>query len=300
MGNEGRWMEVHIASSEMRRISNIGCLVEREHGVDRWIENFRGVLKDLADQSRSGGFMADVRSTFYEDDIYVFTPKGKMVVLPKGATAIDFAFEIHNKVGEQMKFAVINDKLCSVKTVLSKGDRVRIGLDDTPSIDQSWLDHVITYKARTGIRRFLNRQPDKMIEGFVLCPNCHPISGDEVIGFRLANNKVEVHRCDCRKAIELAAEKGDSIEREVDMTEFENLAFSVRFHVESVNKDQLLLTIVSLVSGQMKLSLGNLHSTIADDIVSTDFEVYVHSYNEIRQLKDALSALPNVYGLRTY
>jgi GTP pyrophosphokinase len=128
MGNEGRWMEVHIASSEMRRISNIGCLVEREHGVDRWIENFRGVLKDLADQSRSGGFMADVRSTFYEDDIYVFTPKGKMVVLPKGATAIDFAFEIHNKVGEQMKFAVINDKLCSVKTVLSKGDRVRIGL----------------------------------------------------------------------------------------------------------------------------------------------------------------------------
>jgi hypothetical protein len=57
---------------------------------------------------------------------------------------------------------------------------------------------------------------------------------------------------------------------------------------------------VSLVSGQMKLSLGNLHSTIADDIVSTDFEVYVHSYNEIRQLKDALSALPNVYGLRTY
>jgi hypothetical protein len=86
----------------------------------------------------------------------------------------------------------------------------------------------------------------------------------------------------------------------VDMTEFENLAFSVRFHVESVNKDQLLLTIVSLVSGQMKLSLGNLHSTIADDIVSTDFEVYVHSYNEIRQLKDALSALPNVYGLRTY
>lgn len=293
-------MEVHIASSEMKRISNIGCLVEREHGVDHWIENFRGVLKDLADQSRSGGFMEDVRSTFYEDDIYVFTPKGKMVVLPKGATAIDFAFEIHNKVGEQMKFAVINDKLCSAKTVLRKGDRVRIGLDEVPSIDQSWLDHVVTYKARIGIRRFLNRQPSGENGNFVLCASCKPISGDEVIGFRLPDGRTEVHRCDCRKAIEKAAEMGDSIEQKVDMKMFEKMSFPVSFHVKSVNNDQLLLTIVSLVSGQMKLSLGNLHSTIADDIVSTDFEVYVHSYNEIRQLKDALSALPNVYGLRTY
>ena len=300
MGNEGRWMEVHIASTEMKRISNIGCLVEREHGVDRWIENFRGVLKDLADQSRAGAFMEDVRSTFYEDDIYVFTPKGKMVVLPKGATAIDFAFEIHNKVGEQMKFAVINDKLCSAKTVLQKGDRVRIGLDDVPSIDKSWLDHVITYKARIGIRRFLNRQPSRMSEGFVLCASCKPISGDEVIGFRLPDGRTEVHRCDCRKAIEKAAEMGDSIEEKLDMKELEQMAFSIHFHLESVNKDQLLLAIVSLVSEQMHLSLGNLHSTIADDIVSTDFEVYVHSYNEIKKLKDALSALPGVYGLRTY
>ena len=193
MGNEGRWMEVHIASTDMMKVSNQGCLVERdEHGIERWIDNFKRVLKELAEQGKGVRFMEDVRSTFYEDDIHVFTPKGKMIILPKGATAIDFAFEIHNKVGEQMKFAVINDKLCSVKTVLSKGDRVRIGLDDTPSIDQSWLDHVITYKARTGIRRFLNRPPAKVNEGFVLCPHCHPISGDEVIGFRLPNNKVEV------------------------------------------------------------------------------------------------------------
>ena len=300
MGNEGRWMEVHIASSEMKRISNIGCLVEREHGVDKWIENFRNVLRELSEQGRSGGFMEDVRSTFYEDDIYVFTPKGKMLILPKGATAIDFAFEIHNKLGEQMKFAVINDKLCSAKTVLSKGDRVRIGTDDEPSIDKSWLEHVVTYKARMGIRRFLNRQPAKVSDEFVMCPVCNPISGDEVIGFRLSDNKIEVHKCLCRKAIEKAAQKGDSIERKVDITEFEQLAFPVHFHIRSVNKDQLLLAIVSLVSEQMHLSLGNLHSTIEDDIVSTDFEVYVHSHSEIQQLKAALGALPNVYGLRTY
>ena len=300
MGNEGRWMEVHIASSEMKRISNIGCLVEREHGVDKWIENFRNVLRELSEQGRSGGFMEDVRSTFYEDDIYVFTPKGKMLILPKGATAIDFAFEIHNKLGEQMKFAVINDKLCSAKTVLSKGDRVRIGTDDEPSIDKSWLEHVVTYKARMGIRRFLNRQPAKVSDEFVMCPVCNPISGDEVIGFRLSDNKIEVHKCLCRKAIEKAAQKGDSIERKVDITEFEQLAFPVHFHIRSVNKDQLLLAIVSLVSEQMHLSLGNLHSTIEDDIVSTDFEVFVHSHSEIQQLKAALGALPNVYGLRTY
>ena len=298
MGNEGRWMEVHIASTEMREISNHGCLIGRERNVERWLDNFRRVLKELADQGKSGGFMEDVRSTFYEDDIYVFTPQGKMVVLPKGSTAIDFAFEIHNKVGEQMKFAVINDKLCSVKTVLQKGDRVRIGTDDTPSIDASWLDHVLTYKARAGIRRFLHKNPIK-VGDLVLCPNCKPIFGDEVIGFRLPDGRIEVHQCHCRKAISMAAEAGDSIEKTVDMREFEKMSFPVQFHVESVNKDQLLLTIVSLVSEKLKLSLGNLHSTIEDDIVSTDFEVFVHSHNDISQLKDALTALPHVYGLRT-
>ena len=298
MGNEGRWMEVHIASTEMMEISNHGCLVGRERNVERWLDNFRRVLKEIADQGKNGVFMEDVRSTFYEDDIYVFTPKGKMVVLPKGATAIDFAFEIHNKVGEQMKFAIINDKLCSVKTKLNKGDRVRIGTDDNPSIDSSWLDHVITYKARTGIRRYLNRH-SVSVGDLVLCPDCKPISGDEVIGFRLPDGRTEVHQCHCRKAISMAAEAGDSIEKEVDMREFEKMSFPVQFHVESVNKDQLLLTIVSLVSQEMGLSLGNLHSTIEDDIVSTDFEVFVHSHGDISHLKDALTALPHVYGLRT-
>ena len=298
MGNEGRWMEVHIASTEMMEISNHGCLIGRERNVERWLDNFRRVLKELADQGKSGGFMEDVRSTFYEDDIYVFTPKGKMVILPKGATAIDFAFEIHNKVGEQMKFAVINDKLCSVKTKLQKGDRVRIGTDEVPSIDASWLDHVITYKARAGIRKHLHKCPIKMGD-LVLCPDCKPISGDEVIGFRLPDGRIEVHQCHCRKAISMAAEAGDSIEKTVDMREFEQMSFPVQFHVESVNQDQLLLTIVSLVSEKLKLSLGNLHSTIEDDIVSTDFEVFVHSHDDISQLKDALTALPHVYGLRT-
>ncbi|MBR5234917.1 MAG: bifunctional (p)ppGpp synthetase/guanosine-3',5'-bis(diphosphate) 3'-pyrophosphohydrolase [Bacteroidaceae bacterium] len=301
MGNEGRWMEVHIASTDMMRVSNRGCLVDRdEHGIERWIDNFKRVLRELADQGKSGRFMEDVRSTFYEDDIYVFTPKGKMVILPKGATAIDFAFEIHNKIGEQMKFAIINDKLCSAKTVLRKGDRVRIGTDDVPSIDKSWLNHVITYKARVGIRRHLNRHPVKVGENFVICPECKPISGDEVIGFKLSDGRIEVHQCHCPHAIEKAAQKGDSIEQKVDMREFEQMVYPIHFHVESVNKDQLLLAIVSLVSDTMKLSLGNLQSTIEDDIVSTDFEVYVHSHNEIKQLKDAISSLPHVYGMRTY
>lgn len=301
MGNEGRWMEVHIASSEMMKVSQKGCLVERdEHGIERWIENFKKVLKELAEQGKNGRFMEDVRSTFYEDDIYVFTPKGKMVILPKGATAIDFAFEIHNKIGEQIKFAIINDKLCSAKTVLRKGDRVRIGTDETPSIDKSWLNHVITYKARAGIRRFLNKQPVKVGEEIVICPICKPIYGDEVIGFKLPDGRIEVHQCHCHQAIEKAAEKGDSIVKEVDMHEFEQMVYPIHFHIESVNKDQLLLAIISLVSGTMKLSLGNLQSTIEDDIVSTDFEVYVHSHSEINQLKDSISSLPHVYGMRTY
>ena len=77
---------------------------------------------------------------------------------------------------------------------------------------------------------------------------------------------------------------------------FNGLSYGLLFRAKSI---LCMTVIVSLISDRMALSLGNLQSTIVDDIVSTDFEVFVHSHSEIQELKDAIAALPNVYGLRT-
>ena len=117
MGNEGRWMEVHIQSREMYRISQYGCLAEQVIGIDNWIEKFKRVLQDVAAQSKDQIF-DDVIASFYHDDILVFASDGSKVLLPKKASAVDFAYEIHSDVGDHAKYAIVNDHLCQSTPLL--------------------------------------------------------------------------------------------------------------------------------------------------------------------------------------
>ena len=97
LSEQGIWEEVHISSERMVRNSRLGCAAEcTEENVAAWLEKFKYVLQDVADDSHDMEFMDGVTSSFYNDDIMVFTPKGRGVILPKGATALDFAFEIHS------------------------------------------------------------------------------------------------------------------------------------------------------------------------------------------------------------
>mgnify|MGYP003440305205 CR=1 FL=1 len=115
-------------------------------------------------------------ASFYNDDIMVFTPKGKGIILPKGATALDFAYEIHSKIGQHAVYARINGKLMSVKTVLHRGDCVEIGTNENSCPDTDWIDHVLTYKAKRHLRSYLSTVSD--IE-YQRCHHCHPLPGDE-------------------------------------------------------------------------------------------------------------------------
>ena len=117
LSNFGSWEEVHISSERMMRNNHIGVVSERrEDSVRLWIEKFRSVLRDLELHQDNSDFIVDVSRAFYNDNIMVLTPKGKVVNLPKGATALDFAFEVHSEVGEHAHYARINGQLCSVKT----------------------------------------------------------------------------------------------------------------------------------------------------------------------------------------
>ena len=138
LSNFGSWEEVHISSERMARASQLGVVAERsEDNVRRWIDKFRIVLKDMEFHKKEGDFIENVVTTFYNDDIMVFTPKGMPVNLPKRATALDFAFEIHSHIGEHAHYARINGQLASIKTELHRGDIVEIvtNADVTPMLD---------------------------------------------------------------------------------------------------------------------------------------------------------------------
>lgn len=127
LSHYGCWEEVHISTERMVRHNTIGIVAEREESnIRRWVDRFRKVLKDMEFHLKDGGLIQNVVTSFYNDDIMVFTPKGLAINLPKRATALDFAFEIHSRIGEHAHYARINGQLASIKAVLHRGDVIEI------------------------------------------------------------------------------------------------------------------------------------------------------------------------------
>lgn len=300
MGNEGRWMEVHIQSTSMRERSYYGCLVERETGVEGWIAKFRDILKDISFHGKESGFSIEsVIRTFYNDDIVVFSPNGTQFILPSGASALDFAYEIHSNIGEHAQYAIINDKLKSIFTKLQHGDRVRIGSETSHHPKEFWLDHVVTYKAIQYIKQYLRREKAKKGEvgtQYILCPNCEPLPGDEVIGFRHNDNTVTIHKCNCPTAISVAAQQGDIIEN-VSLYPSEK-TYPVTIFIKAVNRDGFLLDLITEISQKNLLSIESIKSTTEDEIIDCTIIFYVHSINELKDVEEDIRDMKNIYEVR--
>ena len=293
MCDRGAWVEIHISSERMARNSRMSCVAERATSVEKWIEKFKSVLQDIAYHGKDGGFIEDVVSSFYHDDIIVFTPKGNSVMLPKGATALDFAYEIHTKIGDKAKFARINGKLCSIKTVLTRGDRVEIGTDIGTRPSPDWLDSAITYKARKSIASALRKTNAERAEPeYCLCPVCHPIPGDEVVGFSAKGEQAAIHKRNCPDAISLAAQDGESIV-EVDFTASSTL-YAARIEIAAVNRNNLLLDLVSIISRELQLSITDICSMMKDEIVRTTVNLSVHSAGELTSIISRLERIESI------
>ena len=291
LNEKGRWEELHISSERMVRNGRLGCAAERtDENIQSWLNKFNELLKEVADQEAGMDFMDGVTSSFYYDDIMVFTPKGKCVILPKGATALDFAFEIHSRIGEHAHYARINGKLSSVKTVLKRGDCVEIGTSDSVEPDPTWLDHVSTYKARKSINSHLSRMAGSH---YVRCPHCHPLPGDEVIGFKKNDGSIEVHKRNCQTAIRLASQHGDSIVA-VNFEEESKCLYPVRISVRAIDRYHLLSDLVDCITEKLRLSMIGLRTETTDHIGVCTIDFEVHSMNELQTAMDSIAAIDGV------
>lgn len=291
LNTQGTWEEIHISSERMIRNNRFGCTAERtEENVKAWLEKFKEVLKDIAFHTNEMDYMDGVTASFYYDNIIAFTPKGRCIVLPKDATALDFAFEIHTQVGLHAVYARVNGKLSSVKTVLHRGDCVEIGTADDAMPEADWLGHVLTYKAKRSLGSFFANRP---VMEYKRCTCCHPLPGDEVIGFKGADGKITLHKRNCPSAIRLASEQGDSIVA-VNFEEDDRFLFPVRICIRGVDRHHLLSDVVACITEKQNLSISKLVTETKDRIVETTVDFEVHSAEELQQAIDSIGEINNV------
>lgn len=291
LNDQGTWEEIHISSERMLRNSRLGCNAERtESNVLQWIDKFKGVLQDVAFHSKDMDFMDGVTSTFYNDDIMVFTPKGKGIILPKGATALDFAYEIHSEVGKHAVFARINGKLMSVKTVLQRGDCVEIGTDENSLPDTDWINHVLTYKAKRHLRSFISGKSEI---GYIRCPHCHPLPGDEVIAFEAEDGKTTLHKRNCPTAIRMASQQGDSI-KAVEFAENPQIVYPTCVQIKGVDRYHLLSDMINCITDKLHLSISKLNTETIDRIVICTINFDIHSASELDSVIKSISEIRGI------
>ena len=288
---QGTWEEVHISSERMIRKSQFGCIAESsETNITNWLERFKHVLQEIATRGKEVEYMDGVTSSFYNDDIIAYTPEGKGIILPKGATALDFAFEIHSELGLHAQYARINGQLSSVKTELERGDVVEIGHNPQVFPKSDWLNHVSTYKAKSHINNFLNKQVS--LE-YNRCECCRPLPGDEVIGFKDHEGRITLHRRDCKVAIRLASQRGDDIVA-VNFEEDAKFLYPVKIDIIAIDRYHLLVDLVDCITNKLQLSLTRINSTTKDEIVNCSIDFQVHSSHELQEVIEDISKIEGV------
>ncbi len=170
MRPDGIWAEVQIRSERMDEIAERGFAAhwkyKQEHDdedeFDKWLRDVRSALTHPA--GNAGDFLENVKMTLYMTEMVVFTPKGEARKFPVGATALDFAYDIHTNVGNTAIGAKINHKIESIYTKLKSGDQVQILTAETAHPNIEWLDHVATVKARQSIISYLKHVRQNNIE----------------------------------------------------------------------------------------------------------------------------------------
>ena len=170
MGPKGRWVEVQVRSERMDEIAEKGYAAHykykngatEENGLDLWLN----LLKEALESSETNAvdFVEDFKMNLYSKEIFVFTPKGDIKSLPKGATSLDFAFCIHSEIGIRTRGTRVNGKLVPLNYVLKSGDQIEVITSQHQKPTINWLDYVTTSRATTKIKNVLNENTKRIGE----------------------------------------------------------------------------------------------------------------------------------------
>ncbi|MGZ8518298.1 MAG: RelA/SpoT family protein, partial [Chitinophagaceae bacterium] len=170
MGPQGKWVEVQIRTKRMNEIAEKGLAAHykyKEGGgdesrFDKWFSQIREVIS--GQETDSVDFLQDFKTSFLAEEIYVYTPKGDVKMLPVGSTALDFAFAIHSAIGVKTIGAKVNHKLIPISHKLRSGDQIEIITSNKQKPSEDWLSFVVTAKARGRIKDALKEEKKKIAD----------------------------------------------------------------------------------------------------------------------------------------
>lgn len=171
MGPKGRWVEVQIRSERMNEIAEKGFAAhykyknadgQEDQNLELWLNRLQEALE--SSETNAVDFVEQFKLNLYSKEIFVFTPNGDLISLPKGATALDFAFAIHTEVGSKTRGTKVNGKLVPLSTELKSGDQVEVITSENAKPNSNWLDYTTTGKAKSKIKSSLKEENKKIAE----------------------------------------------------------------------------------------------------------------------------------------
>ena len=415
MNKKGQWVEVQIRSRRMDDIAEQGFAAhwkykegeqsseESENELDKWMRTIKEILDDP--QPNAIDFLDAIKLNLYASEIFVVTPKGEFKTMPAGATALDFAFNIHTFLGTHCIGAKVNHKLVGINYKLESGDQVEILTSKTQKVTREWMDIATTAKAKGKIQAILRREEretqklgeeklneflaqieqeptstnlerlcalhgmktreelfaaigaghitlgndernilkmkgnrkswsryltffiphhdtpqgnapkaeaetpaatalkidrkkplilnEETIRHYIICEQCHPIPGDDVLGYFDGQNRITIHKRQCEIASKLKASDGNHILAATWDTHKE-LFFPVNIHLQGIDHVGVLHQMTAILSQQLNVNIKRLNIQTDGGIFRGDIQLEVHDVSDLQAICRDLKKIEEV------
>ena len=293
MGPKGRWVEIQIRSERMDEVAEKGYAAHykykqgnsEEHGLETWLNLLKEALENTS--GNAVDFVEDFKLNLYSKEIYVFTPKGEIKSLPKGATSLDFAFSIHSEIGVKTRGTRVNGKLVPLNHVLNSGDQVEVITSQNQKPNSHWLDYVTTSRAKNKIKNVLNENTKKIAE-----------DGKELLTRKLRHLKITLNETTVNELVTFFKLKT-------------SLDLFYRVGVGTIDNQQLKdfaalksNSFMNFFKGKMKRSPNLPQEQIEREEISRNYDLLVFGKNEDKldyKLSNCCNPIPgdDVFGFIT-
>ena len=299
MGPQGKWVEVQIRTKRMNEIAEKGLAAhfkykegtQTEDRFDKW---FIQIREALGNQQEEGiDFLQDFKTSFLAEEIYVYTPKGEVKMLPINSSALDFAFYIHTAIGSKCIGAKVNHKLVPINHKLRSGDQIEIITSNKQKPNEDWLNSVVTAKAKNSIKDALREEKksiaeegkytlQRKLEG--IGAHYNPYNIDQLVNYYKLSSQLDLHYKIAKKSIDLKELKlfqvlGDKIEAPKPIPVIQEVSTDINASKVLPKKESELI-IFGESSDKIKYALGKCCNPIpGDDVfgfVSTGKGLIIH------------------------
>ena len=308
-------IEVQIRTWEMHYESETGISAHwkyKKYEQDKAFDKKLSWVKQLIDWQQmypnAKEFLKSLKIDFDEQQIFVFTPKKQVVMLPLGATPVDFAFALHSELGLKCKQAKVNRHIAPLNHVLENGDMIEIITDNSNNPKRQWLNFVRSQKAKAKIKKTLGlrsqsitvvtqRQRKKNTKSInapeiKIANCCNPLPGDEIVGYRTTKRKISVHRKDCPNIESVAKEKCVEVEWDENREHYQAI-----INISALDRAGLLNDILNkLAEGQAVINTTHVKIN-KNNISNCEFSIKIKKPGQLERILKEIKSIPNIYSV---